>query len=76
MTPPNDQPSPVERRLDEHLELLRSRPPQPPGALVSTVVHAARWQGAIRQPLLAIAGVLAAMTDGVRVLFGSRGRRS
>lgn len=76
MTPPEDQRSAVERRLDEHLELLRSRPPQPPGVLVTRVVHTARWQRAVRPPLLAVAGIVAAFTDGVRILLGSRGRRS
>jgi hypothetical protein len=75
MTPDADPPSLLERRLDEHLELLRTESLQPPGTLVRHIVHTARWQRAIRQPLLAVAGLASAVSDGVRLLFGSRSRR-
>jgi hypothetical protein len=67
--------SPAERSLDEHLQLLRSDPPAAPGTLVSRVVRTARWQRAIRRPLMTAGAIAGAITDGVRLLFGSRGRK-
>ena len=73
---PFDPMSPAEVRLDEHLELLRAGAPQPSTALVRQIVHTARWQQAIRRPLLVIGALAAAVADGVRLLFGSRTSRS
>jgi hypothetical protein len=70
MTSNHETSSPVERRLDEHLELLRQDPPHPPDTLVPRVTHTARWQHAMRQPLVALAGVATAIAEGVRVLLG------
>jgi hypothetical protein len=61
---PDAQPPPTpaaERRLDEHLELLRHR-----------VVRTARWQRAVRVPLQVAATVVGAVIDGLRVLVGGR----
>jgi hypothetical protein len=79
MNGPDEPPevlSPAERRLHEHMELLRTEPPAPPAPLVARIVHAARWQRAIRRPLLAIGALAGAVADGVRLLFGPRTRRS
>lgn len=73
---PSDVLSPAERRLDEHLEMLRSDAPVPPAPLVARIVHAARWQRAIRRPLVAVGTLAGAVADGVRLLLGSRTRRS
>jgi hypothetical protein len=71
-----ETPSPAERRLDEHMELLRTDAPVPPAPLVAQIVHAARWQRAIRRPLVAVGALAGAVADGVRLLFGVRTRRS
>ncbi len=79
MTGPEEPPdvlSPAERQLDEHLEMLRSDAPVPPAPLVARIVHAARWQRAIRRPLVAVGALAGAVADGVRLLLGSRTRRS
>ncbi len=63
--------SPAERSLHEHLELLRVDAPLPPSSMVAKIVRAARWQQAVRRPLLAAGALAAAVIDGVRLLFGS-----
>jgi hypothetical protein len=63
--------SPAERRLGDHLALLRTEAPQPPGTMVSTILHNARWQRALRRPLLTIAALAASVAEGVRLLLGS-----
>lgn len=72
MTTPDDPLPPVERRLDAHLELLRQHPPHAPAMFVERVLRAARWQRAVRQPLLALAQTSAAILDGLRILLGGR----
>ena len=42
----------TERRLAEHIELLRASPPAPTAQLVPSVIRGVRWQRAIRDPLL------------------------
>jgi hypothetical protein len=69
-------PSPVERRLDEHLELLRSSPPRTGTALAPRVVRTARWQRALRAPLRVGGMIAAALVDGIVGLFASRRSRS
>ncbi len=68
--------SPAEHRLIEHLQLLRTDAPIPPPPMVGQIVRAARWQRAVRQPLLAISAMAAAVGEGVRLLVGSRNPRS
>jgi hypothetical protein len=65
--------TPAERRLSHHLMLLRDAT-DPPSSLTARVVHSARWQQAVRPPLLAVAHIAAAAADAVRVLL--RGGRS
>ncbi len=79
MNGPEERPealSPAERRLDEHMELLRTGPPVPPAPLIARIMHAARWQRAVRRPLVAVAALAGAVLDGLRLLFGPRTRRS
>ncbi|MFZ0040605.1 MAG: hypothetical protein WAK93_04805 [Solirubrobacteraceae bacterium] len=67
--------SPPERALNNHLELLRLSPPESRPGIVARIVRTARWQHAVRRPVLAIAAVAAAALDGIRLLFlGSRRR--
>jgi hypothetical protein len=68
---PSDELNLAERRLSEHLELLRSDPPKGPSLITAHVVRTARWQRSIRRPLLAIAALTAAIGDGVRLLLRS-----
>lgn len=65
--------SPAERRLDEHLELLRSHQPAGDRSLAPRVVRTARWQRALRAPIQVAAAIAGAIIDGVRTL--TRGRR-
>ena len=47
----------AERRLDEHLELLRAMPREPGTELMPRVVRKARWQTYLRPPLR-VAGMI------------------
>ncbi len=73
---PREALTPAERGLHEHLEVLRLDAPPPPSSMVAQVVRAARWQRAVRRPLLAVGALAAAVLDGVRLLFGSPTGRS
>jgi len=72
---PPDELSPAERSLDRHLELLRADPPTPSTELVARVIHAARWQRALRHPLLAVSAIAGVIRDGMLLLFGASPRR-
>jgi hypothetical protein len=70
----DDAPDPpgtaAERRLDEHLELLRHDEPGPGDmALVHRVVRTARWQRFLRAPIQVAASIAAAAIDGLRALM-------
>jgi hypothetical protein len=67
---------PAERRLDEHLELLRASPPSPGTALVPRVVRTARWQGTLRAPLRVAAMIGLAVFEGIATLVGGSRRRA
>lgn len=70
---PREELTPSERRLHEHLELLSGADaPQPTTALVRHIVRRARWQLALRRPLLAVATISQAAVDAVRLLFSPR----
>lgn len=75
MNGPDEPLSPAERRLDEHLELLRASGPHTSTELVQRVITAARWQRLLRHPLLVAANFAATIGDGLRLLLGSRSRR-
>ena len=61
--------TPAERRLVEHLELLRASPPGATPQLVPRVIRGVRWQRAIRDPLLFVGAVAAALVEGASVLL-------
>ncbi len=73
---PPESLSPAERRLEEHLQLLRADAPSPPAPLVAQIVKTARWQRAVRHPLLAAGAVAAAVGDAIRLLLGTPSNRS
>jgi len=68
--------SPAERRLAEHLEIVRPLPPSTGGSLARRVVRRARHQRALREPLRLIGSIAAAVVEGIGGLLGvQRGRR-
>jgi hypothetical protein len=64
-----DDLSPAERRLTQHLELLRASPPTTP-ALVPRVIRGVRWQRAIRDPLVLVGTVATAAVEWLGLVFG------
>ena len=68
----NDEPQAAlaERRLDEHLELLRAAPPEPGTALVPRVVRRARLQSHLRAPLRVMGMIGFAFIHGLAALVG------
>jgi hypothetical protein len=73
---PEEELSAAERRLVEHLEIVKASPPPGGQALARRVVRRARWQRALREPLQVIGTIAAAVVDGLAGLLGlRRGRR-
>lgn len=72
--PPDDL-SPAERKLAEHLQVIRDAPVEPSRALAPRVVRTARWQRAVRRPLQAVGRLAAAVADGLAIAVGLRSRR-
>ncbi len=72
-----EQVSPAERRLIEHLEIVRASPPSGGQSLTRRVVRSARRHRALREPLRLIGTIAAAVIEGVGGLLGIRrtGRR-
>lgn len=68
-----EQLTPVERRLEEHLAILRGTPASPE-ALTARVIHDARWQRSLRMPMLAVAHIAAAVADTIRQLMRGSSR--
>lgn len=68
--PPADDLTPAELGLARHLALLREAPPPGGSALVSQVIRAARWQEAIREPLVLVGAAAGALADAVRLVLG------
>jgi hypothetical protein len=64
-----DDLTPAERHLTEHLELLRMSPPAATPYLVPRVIRGVRWQRAIRDPVLLVGVVAAALVEGLGLLF-------
>ena len=58
----------AERRLAEHLELLRASPPITTPQLVPRVIRGVRWQRAVRDPFLLVGAVAAALLESLGVL--------
>ena len=65
---PADDLTPAERSLAKHLELLRASPPTGAPGLVPRVIRGVRWQRAIRDPLLLVGAVAAAVAEGLGLL--------
>ena len=72
--PPADELSPAEQRLDEHLELLRANPPTATPDLITRIVRTARWQAAVRDPLVLIGAVAMSLGESIRLVFGAKER--
>jgi hypothetical protein len=64
-----DELTAAERRLTEHLELLRASPPIVAPDLVPRVLRGVRWQRAIRDPLVLVGAVAAAVAEGLSIFF-------
>jgi len=75
----NDEPremSPeAERRLAQHLELLRTDRRQPSLELAHRVVRTARWQRAVRTPLRVVGMIAGSLLDGIMRLAAPGRRR-
>ncbi len=70
-----DELTAAERGLHDHLQLLRQDAPRASAAMVSRVVRSARWQRAIRGPLLAIGALTATVGEALRLLIKAPGER-
>jgi len=66
---PDEELSPAERRLSEHLELLRTSPPSAAPELIARIIRRMRWQRAIRGPLVLVGAVASAFADGLGLLL-------
>ncbi len=64
-----DESTAAEQRLGEHLQLLRADAPQAPALIARRVIRSARWQSAVRRPLLAIGGLTATVGHALRLLL-------
>jgi hypothetical protein len=67
--PPDDELTPAERRLTQHLELLRATPPTGRPELVPRVIRGVRWQRAIREPLVLVGAVAKAVLEGLGLVL-------
>ena len=66
----DDDLTPAERRLSEHLELLRASPPTAAPELIARIIQRARWQGGIRDPMVFAGVVVAAIGEALALLSG------
>ena len=71
---PADDLTVAERRLSEHLELLRASPPTAGPELVTRILQRARWQSTIRDPLVFVGAVAVAISEAVFLLSGPSDR--
>ncbi len=70
------EPTPeAERRLAEHLELLRADRPQPGVALARRVVRTAWWQRAVQAPLRVAGMIAGSLLHGILRLMAPGQRR-
>ncbi|MDQ3644464.1 MAG: hypothetical protein M3356_03015 [Actinomycetota bacterium] len=72
---PRDVSPEAERRLGEHLELLRSDPSRPGAGLARRVVRTARWQRAARAPLRVVGMIAGSLLDGIMRLVAPGERK-
>lgn len=68
--PPAEDLTPAERGLARHLALLREAPVPGGAALVARVVRTARWQEAVREPLMLIGNVAGVLADAMQLVLG------
>lgn len=61
--------TPPERRLWEHLELLRANPPATAPELIARILRTARWQIAVHEPLIFVGAVSGALAEGLSLLW-------
>lgn len=61
--------TPAQRRLSEHLELLRVNPPTATPDLIARILGRARWQVAIRDRLVFMGAVSGAVVEGLGLLL-------
>ena len=73
---PADHLTPAELRLSEHLALLRASPPTAAPELIRRIMRRARWQAAIRDPLVLVGAVAFAIGESLRLLVKPRAGRS
>lgn len=71
-----DELTAAEQRLYEHLDVLRERAPHAPGTITRRVIQTARWQQAVRRPLLSIGALAATVVHAVRLLLTPPDSRS
>ena len=71
-----DDLNPAERRLAQHLQLLRASPPAATPYLVQRVIRGIRWQRAVRDPLVFVGAVAAALAESLGLLLKPRRGRS
>ena len=60
----------AERRLSEHLELLRASPPTAAPELIARIIRRARWQEPVRDPMVFVGVVVAAVGEALVLLSG------
>ncbi len=72
--PPDDLQGPAERRLSEHLELVRTSPLPAESGLAAGIVRRAGWQRLVRAPLDALGNLIAAVADALMIFAGQRKR--
>ena len=65
-----DELTPAEQRVVTLLALLRAEPVPGDGTFVGTVMRTVRWQRVVRELAGAIAGLAAAVADGVALVLG------
>jgi len=63
--------TPAQRRLSEHLQLLRSNPPTSTPESADRILSRARWQGAIRDRLIFIGAVSGAVVESLSLLLSN-----
>jgi hypothetical protein len=67
---PAEDLTPAERRLSEHLELLRGSPPTATPELITRIVRRARWQSTIRDPLVFVGALALGLSEALSLLSG------
>lgn len=72
----SDELTAAEQRLYEHLDVLRECAPHAPATMTRRVIQTARWQQAVRGPLLSIGALAATVAHALRLLLKPPDSRS